>query len=222
MTLYHGSERIIETPQFGVGNPRNDYGVGFYCTQHLELAKEWACQKNMDGFANEYELDLLGLSVLDVSGAEYTILHWLCILMQNRIFIPKTSFGKENLETLLAKYKLDYERFDVICGYRANDSYFTFASDFLENVIPIQHLATSMKLGELGMQVVLKSPKAFSQLMYTQSFGAEKEVYFQKYRARDSTARKSYFEGYGRTSVQDAIYLVDIFRNPELLHGIEL
>lgn len=73
MTLYHGSERIIETPQFGAGNPRNDYGVGFYCTQHLELAKEWACQKNMDGFANEYELDLLGLSVLDVSGAEYTI-----------------------------------------------------------------------------------------------------------------------------------------------------
>lgn len=165
MTLYHGSERIIETPQFGAGNPRNDYGLGFYCTQHLELAKEWACQKNMDGFANEYELDLLGLSVLDVSGAEYTILHWLCILMQNRIFIPKTSFGKENLETLLAKYKLDYERFDVICGYRANDSYFTFASDFLENVIPIQHLATSMKLGELGMQVVLKSPKAFSQLL---------------------------------------------------------
>ena len=108
MTLYHGSERIIETPQFGAGNPRNDYGVGFYCTQHLELAKERACQKNMDGFANEYELDLLGLSVLDVSGAEYTILHWLCILMQNRIFIPKTSFGKENLETLLAKYKLDF------------------------------------------------------------------------------------------------------------------
>ncbi|MBQ7366814.1 MAG: DUF3990 domain-containing protein [Spirochaetaceae bacterium] len=45
MTLYHGSERIVETPQFGAGNPRNDYGLGFYCTQHLELVKEWACQK---------------------------------------------------------------------------------------------------------------------------------------------------------------------------------
>lgn len=43
MKLYHGSEKIVETPQFGAGNPRNDYGLGFYCTQNLELAKEWAC-----------------------------------------------------------------------------------------------------------------------------------------------------------------------------------
>ncbi len=206
MILYHGSEKIVAAPQFGAGNPRNDYGLGFYCTQELELAKEWACQRNTDGFANQYELDLSGLSVLDLSGAEYTVLHWLCILMQNRIFLPKTPFGKENLETLLTRYRLDYEQFDVICGYRANVSYFTFASDFLENAIPIQHLATSMKLGELGMQVVLKSFKAFSQLVYTQSFGAEKEVYFQKYQGRDFAARKSYFEGYRRTSVQDAIY----------------
>ena len=104
MKLYHGSEKIVETPQFGAGNPRNDYGLGFYCTQNLELAKEWACQKNTDGYASEYELNLADLSVLDLSSGEYTILHWLCILMHNRIFIPKTSFGKENLETLLAKY----------------------------------------------------------------------------------------------------------------------
>lgn len=222
MKLYHGSEKIVETPQFGAGNPRNDYGLGFYCTQNLDLAKEWACQKNTDGYASEYELNLADLSVLDLSSGEYTILHWLCILMQNRIFIPKTSFGKENLETLLAQYKLNYEAFDVICGYRANVSYFTFASDFLENAIPLQNLASSMKLGELGMQVVLKSPKAFSDLMYTQSFRVEKEIYFKKYQERDSLARKAYFEGYRKTNVQDAIYLIDIFRNPELLHGIEL
>lgn len=43
MKLYHDSEKIVETPQFGAGNPRNDYGLGVYCTQNLELAKEWAC-----------------------------------------------------------------------------------------------------------------------------------------------------------------------------------
>ena len=42
LTVYHGSPVIIEKPQFGIGNPDNDYGLGFYCTETLDLAKEWA------------------------------------------------------------------------------------------------------------------------------------------------------------------------------------
>ena len=40
ITLYHGSADIIERPEFGKGNSRNDYGLGFYCTREIELAKE--------------------------------------------------------------------------------------------------------------------------------------------------------------------------------------
>lgn len=43
LIIYHGSPEIIEKPVFGKGKPYNDYGMGFYCTEHLELAKEWAC-----------------------------------------------------------------------------------------------------------------------------------------------------------------------------------
>ena len=56
MRLYHGSSKVIETPVYGEGNPQNDYGLGFYCTENLELAKEWACPRENDGFANQYEL----------------------------------------------------------------------------------------------------------------------------------------------------------------------
>ena len=42
LTLYHGSERVIESPTFGAGKRNNDFGLGFYCTQSSELAKEWA------------------------------------------------------------------------------------------------------------------------------------------------------------------------------------
>ena len=49
LTVYHGSPVIIEKPQFGVGNPNNDYGLGFYCTETLDLAKEWACSAETDG-----------------------------------------------------------------------------------------------------------------------------------------------------------------------------
>lgn len=56
MVLYHGSPDIIEKPSFGYGNKRNDYGVGFYCTQNIELGREWACSKNPNGILNTYIL----------------------------------------------------------------------------------------------------------------------------------------------------------------------
>ena len=83
MILYHGSVNVIESPEFGRGNVKNDYGLGFYCTEHLELAKEWACSGNRDGFANEYEIDLEGLDVLNLSDGNWHILNWMAILLQN-------------------------------------------------------------------------------------------------------------------------------------------
>ena len=37
LVLYHGSPLIIEVPEFGKENPMNDYGLGFYCTEDIEL-----------------------------------------------------------------------------------------------------------------------------------------------------------------------------------------
>ena len=54
-TLYHGSKLIIKNPTYGKGNPENDYGLGFYCTRDPELAKEWACAEEDDGFADDVE-----------------------------------------------------------------------------------------------------------------------------------------------------------------------
>ena len=61
-TIYHGSSHIIEKPIFGAGKPYNDYGLGFYCTDSLEMAKEWGVKKDVNGFANRYTIDCDGLS----------------------------------------------------------------------------------------------------------------------------------------------------------------
>ncbi len=50
--LFHGTDHIIEVPDIHIGNPHNDYGRGFYCTRIDEMAREWACKKNTDGFVN--------------------------------------------------------------------------------------------------------------------------------------------------------------------------
>lgn len=41
MRIYHGSKDKIEKPLYGKGKLHNDYGQGFYCTQDIEMAKEW-------------------------------------------------------------------------------------------------------------------------------------------------------------------------------------
>ena len=55
LVLYHGSPDIIEKPASGKNKAYNDYGRGFYCTEHIELVKEWACTEGTDGYANKYE-----------------------------------------------------------------------------------------------------------------------------------------------------------------------
>lgn len=39
--LFHGSEFVVGNPIYGKGAKTNDYGRGFYCTENIELAKEW-------------------------------------------------------------------------------------------------------------------------------------------------------------------------------------
>lgn len=45
--IYHGSNKIIQKPVFGFGKSANDYGLGFYCTEQLDMAKEWGVSKKV-------------------------------------------------------------------------------------------------------------------------------------------------------------------------------
>ena len=166
LIVYHGSNKIIEKPTFGAGNPRNDYGLGFYCTQDLELAKEWGVSETTDGYANKYSLDTSSLSILDLSSTKYNILNWITILLENRVFSLKNDIAKAGKEYLIKNFSIPYKDYDIIKGYRADDSYFAFAESFLNNTISCQRLAQALKLGNLGEQIVLKSKKAFEQLEY--------------------------------------------------------
>ena len=116
LTLYHGSSGIVQTPVFGIGKTYNDYGRGFYCTEHLELAKEWACTENTDGYVNKYEMNTDGLSILNLSSNEYTILHWLALLMQYRKFRISTPVMKRGADWLREHFLLDLTPYDAIVG----------------------------------------------------------------------------------------------------------
>lgn len=74
MELWHGSEVVVEHPSLDKCRQFNDYGRGFYCTPHEEMAMEWACRTESDGIANRYELDMDGLAVLDLESGGFQFL----------------------------------------------------------------------------------------------------------------------------------------------------
>lgn len=190
--IYHGSEKIIQVPQYGVGNTRNDYGRGFYCTEDIELAKEWACGNENNGYVNIYKLDMNGLKILNLNSEEYGVLHWLAILADNRTYWKKGSIAEENKKYLKENYLIDLSAYDVVIGYRADDSYFSYANNFVGNTISLTQLEKAMKLGNLGEQVVLKSKKAFSQIKFIDFEEARADIYFHKKILREKEARENY------------------------------
>ena len=193
-TIYHGSDHIIEKPQYDYGKPYNDYGVGFYCTENPNMAKEWGVSIDRNGYANEYQIECDGLTILDLNAPEYTMLHWLTILLENREFDVSTPLAAEAKDYLLQNFHLDYKTADVIIGYRADDSYFSFASGFINGAISYRQLCNAMRLGKLGQQFVLKSRKAFEQLKFMGYNTADAKEWYKKKAFRDQTARRQYFD----------------------------
>lgn len=211
--IYHGSDHIIEQPVRGEGKTHNDYGRGFYCTEHVELAKEWACSSDSDGYANHYRLDMTGLSVLNLNGPGYNILNWLAILLENRKFNVTEGLPQRARTYLLENFNVDYKEYDVIVGYRANDSYFSYAGDFVNGTLSLSDLSEAMRLGKLGEQVVLKSKKAFEALTFVEAIEASRQEYFAKYKTRDDEARAKYRVIASKPMAEDEIYMIDIIRN---------
>lgn len=211
LILYHGSPEIIQTPLFEKGKSYNDYGKGFYCTEHLELAKEWACTENTDGYANKYEIDTVGLSVLNLSSEEYTILHWLALLMKYRKFRISTLVMKHGADWLKENFLLDLTPYDAVVGYRADDSYFSFARAFVNNEISLTQLSYAMHLGKLGEQFVLKSPAAFENIRFISYEIADNTEYYVKRKVRDDEARAAFRAELERDDL-NGLYMRDIIR----------
>lgn len=206
--IFHGSKDIIQKPVFGFGNANNDYGLGFYCTESEDLAKEWAVDINRDGYANKYELNMNGLRVLYLK--KYNILYWLAILLENRSFTISSPLGQEGMEYILKNFRIDYRSYDIIIGYRADDSYFSFAKDFVNGVISYQQLGKAIKLGNLGEQIVLISEKAFKRITFINSTFADSDTYFKYKNKRDESARKQYFESRKMKRSKNDLYILQI------------
>ncbi len=190
--LYHGSPNQKVIPQYGLGDEKHDYGKGFYLTESVELAKEWAVYRPdaSNGWVHKYEMDVDGLKILDFQ--DKNVLSWLAELMKHRDAADSKRYRLLSKQ-FIDKYGISADGYDIIKGWRANASYFYIAKSFVRDEVDVDILEELLALGDLGIQYCIKTKKAYERL--TEISEALQAVDFtqfnEKYNQRDITAREN-------------------------------
>ena len=146
------------------------------------------------------------------SDMEYNILNWLAVLTHYRSYWQNGSISEEAKDYLQRHFFVDPTPYDVIIGYRADDSYFTFAQDFVSNAIPLSKLSEAMRLGKPGEQIVFKSETSFTRIHFTGAEPASASIYYEKKTMRDRNARREYWKAKKTDDTIHGLYMLDIMR----------
>ncbi len=191
LILYHGTADRVICPTYGLGNDKHDYGKGFYLTESIDLAKEWAvCRPNETaGWVHKFLLETDGLSIFDFE--KYDVLSWLAELMKHRDASNSRRYHML-AEKFIRKYGADTERYDIIRGWRANASYFYIAKEFVRDNIDLEILPELLSLGGLGIQYCLRSELAFARLheVTEDIIEVDYSEFNERYNRRDAAARQ--------------------------------
>lgn len=185
MKFYYGADRLVVEPKYNEGNPSNDYGLGFYLTKDKELAKLWAGKFDHDGYLIEYDVNVSNLKILHLNTIENKdVLVWISILISHRFSIEERNENQKAINWLNENYPFELGDYDVIVGYRADDSYFDYSRDFVKNELSIEILKDAMRLGKLGTQFVLMSEKAFRNIKYVKHEIVNKNNEYKNFRIK--------------------------------------
>ena len=215
MKIYHGSKFLIKSPSVKGSNEANDYGPSFYLTNDLEAAKSWACKNNSVGVVNEYEIkssSLEKLKILDLTNKDrFSVLNWMAILMHFREL--DSSFVKNNKLTLewLQKYYINVDDYDVIIGFRADDSYFRFPIRFISNDLSFDDLEDVFLSGHLGVQYAFMSERAIKLLKFKKIIECNEE-YLGHYYSIVTKASRHFDELINRPRDPKKTYILDLMR----------
>ncbi len=184
MKLYYGAGKIIKQPTYGLGNPSNDYGLGFYLTPSKEAAFLWA-SRFKNGKVMTYAVGIENLKVLKLNNdTETDILRWIALLSKNRFDSQERIRYKEVIEWLVRKFPVNLSDYDIVIGYRADDSYFAYSAGFVAGDISIETLSQAMLIGKLALQYVLISPKAFQFISYLKCEEVESQYSYDSFRKK--------------------------------------
>ena len=161
MTLFHGSNSIVETPNLEFSRKSLDFGYGFYTTinkeQAVDFSRKVAIRKGQKRqFVSVYEFDEEAAEpVLDILRFSAPDRFWLDFVHQNR-------HG-----TYIEKF------YDLVIGAVANDDVYATLVLFEQGILNAEQTLESLKIRNLYSQYVFKTEKALSFLKFIECFVPE-------------------------------------------------
>ncbi|MCI8582481.1 MAG: DUF3990 domain-containing protein [Dorea sp.] len=166
--VFHGSDHILKQPKYLGGKADNDYGNGFYTTEYEDRARSWAVLNGSPekSIVNVYNLDMESLKILNLQ--EHGVLAWIAEVIANR-GVNQEAAGIVG-ERLSDMYRVDSEDYDIIKGYRADDSYTQVIEAFLMNQISVYEVERLFYKGSLGNQIFLKSERVFEKICWIRAY----------------------------------------------------
>jgi len=193
--IYHGNPDPDFEAYYGGGMEYHDYGKGLYCMEDIELAKEWACQYAdlSVSYVYIYSLDLTGLPpIFDLN--DCPPVYWISALAEHRFEKDEPLRRKERREQLIKTFPIDCKKYEIIKGWRADDSYYAYLRNFLRGDYSYEATIQAMELGNLGQQIVIKGRLAYNNCKKSGRIIIEGDnyiKYLERYNDRDNKARNS-------------------------------
>ncbi len=148
MTLYHGSNVLVEKPQILISGFYKDFGYGFYCTHLERQAQKWALTKKGDSIVSVFNYysdhDMKVLSFETMSD------EWLDFVINCRRGIQH-----------------DY---DIVEGPMADDQIWDYVEDFMEGTITREAFWVLAKFKYPTHQIVFCTQKSLKTIVYERSY----------------------------------------------------
>jgi hypothetical protein len=172
LIIYHGSDNIIDNPSHEGGRKFSDFGIGFYATTNIEMAKSWATRrKDKPAYVNKYMFNVDGLNSLTFD----LDIHWILFIAYNRGLI----LNKEIKDVLNKKYD-DINKYDVIIGPTADDRMFDTLNLFFNNNITIDHCINALNSMDLDIQYNIRTKTGIDAIAFSSSMELDEldKVYY--------------------------------------------
>ena len=148
ITIYHGSNVVVEKPQIMISGFYKDFGYGFYCTNLEKQAKKWALTKRGDSIVSLFSYKPSG-ALRILSFPEMTD-EWLDFVVSCRRGI-----------------KHDY---DIVEGPMADDEVWDYVEDFLSGRITREAFWALAKFKHPTHQILFCTDKALKTLTYQSNY----------------------------------------------------
>lgn len=154
-TLYHGSLKIVATPEIRKPNRTLDYGEGFYLTSSADQAEAWVRRKLKGditlGYVNIYEYDENMEAAFETLAFERPDEAWLDFVMANRM-------------------NLNYRHgYDIVKGPVANDRVYASFALYEARLIDKQELINELRAYKLVNQILIHTDRALASVKWIQA-----------------------------------------------------